>query len=639
VSRSIVLGEGLELPPEYVTATGALLAVRGAGKTNGARVMAEGMFDAGLPFVAIDPVGSWYGLRSGRDGKAAGGLAIPIFGGRHGDVPIDRAEGADVADIIVRENLSCLLDLSRFESEAAKKDFLLDFTKRLYEQNETARHLFLEEADDYIPQRPMRDEVRLLRAWENIVRRGRGRGLGMTMVTQRSAAINKNVLTQVETLFVLRTSSPQDRKAIEGWVRSSSVEVSKEDLATVPQLKSGEAFCWSPHFPTCVTRFRFKLSRTWDSGATPKPGEKRAATLAQVDVAKLTEELEKPAPPPARDAVADADHEAMLEALRDRLADAEGARDTLRAQLTQLEVRLRVEDGQIARLEKAARDIELAGLSVVEAARDLFIRLPAPHGRPDSSLDLSPGLGTEPRIPAEGNGKAPGTFPQVSAARLDALLQMPDEGFVSVPGKPGRLQVRKGQRLSIQTHDGRLPVDVEVSDLRITDVKEGRDSTEVTVRAEGTVQLEERVRRVLTVLAQHGPTDLGKLAILAGYSRTGGSFKNAVGRCRTEAYVTPGPMPALTDRGRAVLGKVPTLPRSAMALREYWYLQLESRARRVLEAAISAHPRALHPAELAIRAGFPDHTGGSFKNGLGSLRTLGLVSKGKPVKVAEELVR
>lgn len=582
--KAIVLADGFELPAEYVTATGALLAVRGAGKTNGARVIAEGMFDAGLPFVAIDPVGSWYGLRSGRDGKPSGGLALPIFGGKHGDVPLDRAEGAAVADIVIRENLSCLLDLSRFESEAAKKDFLLAFAKRLYEQNETARHLFLEEADDYIPQRPMREEVKLLRAWENIVRRGRGRGLGMTMLTQRSASINKNVLTQVETLFVMRTSGPQDRKAIEGWVRSSSVEVTREELAQVPQLKSGEAFCWSPHFLGRVHRFRFALSRTWDSGATPKAGEQRAATLAQVDVAKLTAELE----PPEEEAAQEEDdptfmtlrHE--LESLRDKLANADGENHTLRAQVAQLEARQRVEDGQVARLEKAARDIELAGLSVVEAARDLFIRLPPRNGSAESAHTLSPKLGTTP---------APEWSP-------------PSKSFEVVV--PTERAVLAGRRLKAAVEAG---------------------------------PLEERVRKLLTVLAQHGPCDLQKLAILSGYARTGGSFKNGIGRCRSEGFVTPGPLPALTTKGTDALGPVPDLPRSPLALREYWYLQLESRSRRVLEAAVSAHPRALEPAELAVRAGYPDHTGGSFKNALGALRSLGLVSKGRPVKVAPELVR
>ncbi len=230
-AETLKISKDLELPAEYVTSTGGLLAVRGAGKTNAARVIAEEMFGAGLPFVAIDPVGSWYGLRSSRDGKSAG-LPIPIFGGKHADVPLERGSGELLADLVVEKRLSCILDLSTFDSEADKKAFLLAFARRLYQKNEDPLHLFLEEADDYIPQKPMRDEAQLLRAWENIVRRGRARGLGMTLITQRSAAINKMVLTQVETLIALRTTSPQDRKAIEAWVQYNAA--SQEIIESLP---------------------------------------------------------------------------------------------------------------------------------------------------------------------------------------------------------------------------------------------------------------------------------------------------------------------------------------------------------------------------------------------------------------------
>src|SRR6267378_4423345 len=101
---TLKLAPGLALPPEAITETFGLLAARGAG------------------------------------------LAVPIFGGRHGDVPLERAGGQIVADLVVDQRLSCVLDLSDFESEGAKKQFLLDFARRLYQRNEHPLHLFLEEA-------------------------------------------------------------------------------------------------------------------------------------------------------------------------------------------------------------------------------------------------------------------------------------------------------------------------------------------------------------------------------------------------------------------------------------------------------------------------------------------------------------
>jgi uncharacterized protein len=143
----------LSFPVEAITETFGILAVRGAGKSNAAAVMAEEMFQAKLPFVAVDPARAWYGLRASRDGTGPG-LPIPIFGGRHGDIPLERGSGQLIADLIVDHRLSCVLDLSEFESEKMKKDFLLDFARRLYQRNEEPLHLFLEEADDYIPKSP-----------------------------------------------------------------------------------------------------------------------------------------------------------------------------------------------------------------------------------------------------------------------------------------------------------------------------------------------------------------------------------------------------------------------------------------------------------------------------------------------------
>lgn len=291
MNRALHISPDLTLPRDAVTHTFALLAARGAGKTNAARAMAEEMHAAALPFVAIDPVGSWWGLRGSADGKKPG-LPIPIFGGRHGDVPLESTGGHLVADLVVDQRLSCVVDVSDF-GEAEKARFLTDFAQRLYRRNTDPLHLFLEEADDYIPQKPGKDQLRVLGAFEAIVRRGRARGLGITMITQRSAVINKNVLTQTETLFAMRAAAPQDREAIEAWVKFHNQ--GRDILASLPELEPGEAWVWSPWWLGLKQpkRFRFRLSWTFDSGATPT-GAKAArppATLADVDLAAIQKDM------------------------------------------------------------------------------------------------------------------------------------------------------------------------------------------------------------------------------------------------------------------------------------------------------------------------------------------------------------
>lgn len=56
------IGKGFRLPAEAVTQTFGILAIRGAGKTYTAAVLAEELVKAGQQVVIVDPVGVWWGL-------------------------------------------------------------------------------------------------------------------------------------------------------------------------------------------------------------------------------------------------------------------------------------------------------------------------------------------------------------------------------------------------------------------------------------------------------------------------------------------------------------------------------------------------------------------------------------------------
>lgn len=94
----LCLALDLELPVDYVTKTVGILAQRRKGKTYTANVIAEEFVAAGLPFVALDPTGAWWGLRASFDGSGPG-LPVTILGGEHGDAPISRTDGKGVAEL------------------------------------------------------------------------------------------------------------------------------------------------------------------------------------------------------------------------------------------------------------------------------------------------------------------------------------------------------------------------------------------------------------------------------------------------------------------------------------------------------------------------------------------------------------
>ncbi len=288
----------LTLPPDAVCRTMAILAQKGSGKTYSAMKLAEEMASAGRPFVFLDPTGVAWGLRSDATGDGPG-CDVIIMGGAHGDVPLESTAGAVVAQFIVESGRSLVLDLSLFESKAAQNTFTAALAERLYRlkarpEHRTPLHLILDEADQFVPQRPYRGEERMLGAFETIVRLGRSRGLGITLVSQRAAVVNKNVLTQVDALMCLRTTGKQDLDAVIAWVRHylTAKGQLEEFTKTLPSLAVGEMWFWSPGWLGSFSRGQVLPRRTYDSSSTPEPGAAlKQIVLAPVDLDALSAQI------------------------------------------------------------------------------------------------------------------------------------------------------------------------------------------------------------------------------------------------------------------------------------------------------------------------------------------------------------
>jgi hypothetical protein len=278
------IARNLTLPEEAQTQTFGILAKRGMGKTYTMLVMAEEMWDSGLRFVIADPIGVCWGLRTSADGKRPG-IPVLVLGGDHGDIPLEETSGHLVADLVVQEHVSCVLDLSRLR-KGAQVRFMTEFAERLYHTNREPLHLFLDEADAFAPQRPQRGQERMLGAIEDIVRRGRARGLGATLVTQRSAVLNKNVLTQIECLVAFRMLSPQDRSALDEWIKAQASDAERKlVIDSLASLPVGTAWWWCPGWLDLLVKAKTRKRRTYDSSRTPTAKDRTSAkSMAEVDL-------------------------------------------------------------------------------------------------------------------------------------------------------------------------------------------------------------------------------------------------------------------------------------------------------------------------------------------------------------------
>ena len=286
------ISRDLALPREAVTWVFAFLAKRGAGKTYCSAVLAEEMLKANIPIVVVDGMGIWWGLRVGRTGEGPG-LPIVVFGGEHGDLPLVPEKAKAVAKAVVDANISVVLDLSAL-SKRQSRLAVTDFLDELYRLNRVERHVFIEETDMYAPQRTIGPEMATcLGSVDNFVRRGGNHNLGCSMITQRSAVLNKDILTQSDCLVVLRTLAPQDKKAIQLWVEEQTDEDRrklKEWYDSLKELKNGEAWVWHPEKPTIYRKIMFRERETFHATRTFLLSPK-AATIKLMDVNEFIEKF------------------------------------------------------------------------------------------------------------------------------------------------------------------------------------------------------------------------------------------------------------------------------------------------------------------------------------------------------------
>lgn len=259
------ISNNLSIPRESVTWVNSFLAKRGAGKTYSAAVLAEEMLKQNVPIVVIDGMGIWWGLRVGKDGTGDG-LPIVVFGGEHPDIPLDPLKAKQIAKAIVDTNISAVIDLSGYSKTMARK-VVQEFLDELYKINRVERHVFIEEADLWAPQRTIGPEQGMcLSSVDNFVRRGGNHNLGCSLITQRSAVLNKDLLTQSDCLIILRTLAPQDKNAIQSWVEEQTDQDKKklkEWYDTLNSLKNGEAWIWHPEKPAIFKKVMFRQRETF----------------------------------------------------------------------------------------------------------------------------------------------------------------------------------------------------------------------------------------------------------------------------------------------------------------------------------------------------------------------------------------
>ena len=554
--KNIRLSNAVVLPVELTTRRTAIFGISGSGKSNTATVCIEQLLAAGEQVVIVDPKGEGWGLQTSADGKKAG-FDVIVFGQPRGDIPELREQHADqIADFVVDSGRSVVLSLLGFDSDQSERRFVTEFFKRLYRRKsqmpaKTRTLVVLEEAHLFIPEQASGSAGEMVGAIKRIARQGRAAGIGLMVVDQRPQDVAKSIVSQCELLICHQLVHKLDREALRDWVRAYDRDGQGEAfLASLAELKSGEAWVWSPAWLHLFVRTRVDRRTTYDSGATPDgtaPAAPKAKATVDLDslrthLAKVVDDVKANDPTALK---------AELSKLRAENVKLKSAAPVAAKNIIKTVEKPILTDQQLSRAEKIVQQFEAllqksrAAVDEVAAARLKVVQWKAPTTAAQSPVARPVAAVAKPRAsPAVGvDGQLTGPEQRIldSLAWLASIgVNDPETAAVaflagyttgggafnnprgSLRGK-GLIEYLQGDRIRL-TAAGAAIAQAPTEAL-----------TTETLHAKIIDKLPGPEQKLLKPLLANYPATLSndELAAAAGYATGGGAYNNPRGRLRT----------------------------------------------------------------------------------------------------------
>lgn len=229
---------------DFASQGNAVLGMRDSGKSYTATTIAEQLMTAGIPIVAFDPIGVWRNLRHAGTGP---GFEI-ILVGDDGDAPIDVKTAEGLMLHAMETGASIIFDL--YSMQLHKSDWRVIVERcvnvLLYKnKSHGLRHIFLEEAAEFVPQMVNREYGNVYATIEKLVRMGGNAMLGITLINQRAEQLNKAVLELCACLFLHNQKGRLSLTALGKWLDFGDKKQSKLIIKRLPVLEQGECFVWA----------------------------------------------------------------------------------------------------------------------------------------------------------------------------------------------------------------------------------------------------------------------------------------------------------------------------------------------------------------------------------------------------------
>lgn len=329
---------------DYVSQGNAILGIRDSGKSYTATFLAEQLLCREIPFTAFDPIGVWRFLRHGKRK-----WSVLVAGGEGADVPLTVASAVPILEHAMKHKLPLIFDL--YDMQLSKADWrrIVESCVRhlLYNNKEHGpRHVFIEEAAEFVPQMIQREHAQVYAEIEKLARMGGNAMLGYTLINQRAEQVNKAVLELCDCLLLHRQKGRLSLTALSKWLEFGDKKHAAQIIERMPMLMQGECYVWKggedrPVFTRIPEKQSFHPNRR--EHTDPGPAEPVRQMLIGLDLAPHKPAKAEPTPAPLakeyqpeRVPVFEPGDLAKLDEMKRQLWDAVRVADSLAANMATL---------------------------------------------------------------------------------------------------------------------------------------------------------------------------------------------------------------------------------------------------------------------------------------------------------------
>lgn len=237
----------------------------GRGKSWLVGVIVEELLDSGVPVVLIDPEGEHWTLRER--------YRTVVAGGPHGDLPLCHVRGPvrEILRVALSQGLAVVFDLAELPTNAQQQEAARPVLEELFSllgRERRTAGVVIEEAQTFAPQFGPAPTAEIMAA---LAKRGRKRGVLLVAASQRTQAVSKEFLSQVNFPMLGGFDEQLDFDA----VRHHAAGKTFRDLNSLPV-----GVFW---FPRLGQFHHIRARRVTHGGGTPDLGGEVALRGAVVD--------------------------------------------------------------------------------------------------------------------------------------------------------------------------------------------------------------------------------------------------------------------------------------------------------------------------------------------------------------------